>query len=57
MLIESRIGSDLTPFTDVDFGEMTVFVGCAHKFEHVRHCRSDNLLVNQAVCVTLLTAP
>lgn len=57
MLIESRIGSDLTPFTDVDFGEMTVFVGCAHKFEHVRHCQSDNLLVNQAVCVTLLTAP
>lgn len=46
----------MTPFTDVDFGEMTVFVGCAHRFEHVKHCRSDSLLVNQAVCVILLTA-
>ena len=36
---------------------MTMFVGCAYKMEHVKHCQSNNLLVNQVVCVLLLSDP
>ena len=41
----------------MDFGEMTMFVGCAYKMEHIKHCQSNNLLVNQVMCVMLLSDP
>ena len=36
---------------------MTMFVGCAYKMEHIKHCQSNNLLVNQVMCVMLLSDP